>query len=219
MREVEKLTGMVIKASPVGEMDKRLVILTRERGKITAFARGARRPGNSLMGVSRPFTFGQFSLYEGRDAYTLKSAEITNYFEELVQDMEGTCYGSYFLELADYYARENMDGTGFLKLLYQSLRALLKPALNNVLVQRVFELKAMVLNGEYTESPPRPVSDSAVYAWEYVIASPAEHLYTFTLTDPVLEEFGRCVEINKKRYVDREFHSLDILETMTGVKY
>ncbi len=214
MREVEKLTGMVIKASPVGEMDKRLVLLTRERGKITAFARGARRPGNQLMGVSRPFAFGLFSLYEGRDSYTLQSADITNYFEDLALDMEATCYGSYFLELADYYARENENGTGLLKLLYQSVRALLKPALKNELVQRIFELKAMVINGEYTESPPRPVSDSANYAWEYVIASPIEHLYTFTLTDQVMEEFGRCVEINKKRYVDREFHSLEILQTM-----
>jgi DNA repair protein RecO (recombination protein O) len=218
LREVETMTGMVIKVSPVGEMDKRLVILTRERGKITAFARGARRPGSPFMGVSRPFAFGQFSLYEGRDSYTLRSTEITNYFEALSLDVEGTCYGSYFLELADYYARENMDGTGLLKLLYQSIRALLKPALKNELVQRIFELKAMVLNGEYTEAPPCPVSDSASYAWEYVIASPAEHLYTFTLTDPVLEEFVRCVEINKKRYVDREFHSLEILHTMTGWK-
>ncbi|WP_416861718.1 DNA repair protein RecO [Lacrimispora xylanolytica] len=205
---------MVIKAAPVGEMDKRLVILTRERGKITAFARGARRPGNQLMGLSRPFAFGQFSLYEGRDSYSLRSAEITNYFEDLAQDMEGTCYGSYFLELADYYARENEDATGLLKLLYQSVRALLKPALKNELVQRIFELKTMVINGEYTEAPPRPASDSANYAWEYVIASPVEHLYTFTLTEPVLEEFARCVEMNKKRFIDREFHSLDILHTM-----
>ncbi len=79
MRETEKLTGMVLKVSPVGEMDKRLVILTRERGKITAFARGARRPGNPFMAVSRPFAFGQFSLYAGRDSYTLQSAEISNY--------------------------------------------------------------------------------------------------------------------------------------------
>ena len=107
MRELLEMTGMVIRSTPVGEYDKRLVLLTRERGKITAFARGAKRPGNSLMGPSRPFAFGQFRLIEGRDSYSLQSADISQYFEELASDIEGACYGQYFLEFADYYSREN----------------------------------------------------------------------------------------------------------------
>ena len=214
MRELVELTGMVIKSSPVGEYDKRLVILTRERGRITAFARGAKRPGNSLMGPSRPFAFGNFKLYEGREAYNLQGAEISQYFEELVMDMEGACYGQYFLEFGDYYSRENLNGEGMLLLIYQSLRALLKPSIPNSLVQRIFELKAMVLNGEYTERPPKPVSDSANYTWEFVVASPIEKLYTFAVTDAVFEEFRQCVEINKTRYVDTTFHSLEILRTL-----
>lgn len=214
MRETANLTGMVLKATPVGEFDRRLVILTRERGKITAFARGAKRPGNQLMAVSRPFVFGSFRLFEGRDSYSLQSADISNYFTELSADVEAACYGSYFLEIADYYCRENVDGTEMLLLLYQSMRALLKPALPNSLIQLIFELRAMVVNGEYTEHPPRPVSDSAAYAWEYIIASPLESLYTFILTDEVQRELKLCVEINKKRFLDRTFHSLEILQMM-----
>ena len=44
MREQVVPTGMVIKSAPAGEYDRRLVILTCERGKITAFARGAKDP-------------------------------------------------------------------------------------------------------------------------------------------------------------------------------
>ena len=214
MRETIRMTGMVLKASSVGEYDKRLVILTCERGKITAFARGARRPGNSLMACSCPFVFGTFALHEGRDAYTLRSAEVQNYFREIAADMEATCYGSHFLEFADYYGRENMEAVEILKLLYQSLRALLNKNIPNRLVKSVFELKLMQFNGEYTETPGRTVSESTLYAWEYVLYSTIEKLYTFTLKEEILREFEWCVDANKRRFVDKTFHSLDILDVL-----
>ena len=214
MREQISVTGMVLMTAPVGEYDRRLVILTRGRGKITAFARGVRRPGNQLMAAAAPFVFGKFLLYEGRDAYTLAGAEVENYFREIAGDMEAACYGSYFLELADYYGRENIDATETLRLLYQSLRALLKPSVPNRLVKPVYELKLMEINGEYREPPLGRLNDSTLYAWQYVLAAPVESLYTFTLTDQVLGEFVRCVEQNKERFIDKTFHSLDILNAV-----
>ena len=214
MREKIGLTGMVLKAAASGEYDRRLVILTRERGKITAFARGAKKPGNSLMAISRPLVFGKFQFYEGRDAYSLVSGEVKNYFTEIAGDVEAACYSSYFLEFADYYGRENMEGTELLFLLYQSVRALLKPALPNSLVQLVFELRAMASGGEYTPKPPKPVSPSAAYAWEYILCSPLESLYTFVLKSEVEKELKMCVEWNKRRFLDRNFKSLEILKEM-----
>ena len=214
MREQVSAAGMVLKASPVGEYDRRLVILTREFGKITAFARGARRPGNSLMAVSNPFVFGKFLLYEGRDAYTLAGAEVKNYFIEIAGDVEAACYGSYFLEFADYYGREGIEAEETLKLLYQSMRALLNEKLPNRLVKAVFELKLMEINGEYFEELSGNLDPSTRYAWEFVLASPVEKLYTFALSDQVLLEFSRCVEENKRRFIDKTFHSLDILQVL-----
>ena len=193
MREAVSVTGMVLLSAAFGEADRRVVLLTRERGKITAFAHGARRPGNPLMAVTRPFVFGTFTVFEGRSAYTLQSARPASYFDELSADMEGACYGAYFLEMASYLAQENMDGTELLTLVYQTLKALLKPAIPNRLIRRIFELKAMVINGEYTEKPEGRVSESCAYAWEFVVYSPLGSLYTFVLKPEAEAEFEREV--------------------------
>ncbi|MCM1044644.1 MAG: DNA repair protein RecO [Candidatus Gastranaerophilales bacterium] len=215
MQELVNVTGMVLKQTPSAEYDRRVCILTKERGKIAAFARGARRPGNRLAAATNPFCFGRFKLYVGRDSYTVAEAEIQNYFEELMTDYEGAYYGMYFMEVADYYARENNDERELLKLLYQSLRAICAPSLPNALVKCVFELKAIAVNGEFPGVPKdRSLQDSTVYALHYIENSPVESLYTFAVTDSVLWELTQVAEDYRKRFMDRSFKSLEILKTL-----
>lgn len=216
MGEPLKVKGMVLSATPVGEYDKRCVILTRERGKITAFARGARKQKSVLLAAANPFVFGTFTVYEGRDAYTLAEASEVNYFIQLREDVDGACYGCYFMELAAYYTRENLDGTQMLNLLYVTLRALLNPKLDNALIRCIFEMKAMILNGEYPyETAEDPsLQEATRYALSYVIWAPLQKLYTFTLTPEIFREFRRVQDRFNRLYLDREFRSLEILKTM-----
>ena len=208
------LTGMVLSAMPIGDYDKRIVLLTRERGKIAAFARGARRQKSVLLGPTRPMAFGSFDLYVGRDSYTLRSARIQDYFDELSRDLEQIGYGSYFLEVAAAYTVEGVEASAILTLLYLSLKALQKPSIPKLLVRYVFELRLMVENGVYVLKPPMAVCDSTAYAIYYIGTAPLAKLYTFSVSDQVLDELGKCLEIYRPRYLEGHFTSLDILKSL-----
>ena len=215
MQGITEITGMVLKAEPINEYDRRVVLLTKERGKISAFARGARKPNSKLLAATNPFCFGTFKLYEGRTSYNIMEAEITNYFESLREDFESAYYGMYFLEVMDYYTRENNDEKELLKLLYQSLRALMHGGLSNVLVRCVFEMKAMVINGEFPGMPREgDWEESTRYAVSYIVDSTIEKLYTFTVTPQVLNQLKQIADDYRVRYVDRQFKSLEIVDNL-----
>ena len=215
MQGITEITGMVLKAEPMNDFDRRVVFLTKERGKISAFARGARKQNSKLLAATNPFCFGTFKLYEGRTSYNVMEAEVTNYFEGLRGDYEGAFYGMYFLEVMDYYTRENNDEKEMLKLLYQSLRALMHEGLSNVLVRYIFEIRAMAVNGEFSDTLETEAIDvSTRYAVSYIVQSPIEKLYTFTVTPEVLAELGKIAGKARKRVMDRNFKSLEVLDKL-----
>lgn len=218
MQDFVIVTGMILQALPMGEYDRRVLILTKERGKISAFAKGARRQNSKLVARTNPFCFGTFKLYEGRNSYSLVDGEISNYFDGFREDLEGAVYGMYFLDVADYYTRENNDEKNMLSLLYQSLRALLLPSIPNELVRYIFEMKTLAVNGEF----PGPPEDTAIlpdtrYAIEYVAAAGLDKLYTFVVSDEVLKELSQCAGEYRKRFLGKKFKSLEILEDLLGI--
>lgn len=207
-------TGMVLSTMPIGEYDRRVEILSSDLGRISAFARGARKPGSSLVSCTRVFAFGQFRLNQGRSSYNVKSAAIKDYFEQLAADMDLACYGFYFLEVSQYFTRENIESTQMLKLLYYSLKALESGKINNRLVRSIFELKTLAVNGLCPDFHPfeGTASPGVRKAYEHVRLSPVEKLFSFVLADHVQEEFENIVRMLMSRSVDRKFRSLDLLK-------
>lgn len=144
----QSFTGMVISSQNIGETDRRIVLLTREKGKISAFARGAVKPRNPLVSATQPFTFGEFFVYTGKSSYTVTAAEVTKHFDFVRKDLNSYYYASYLCELADYYTRENLDAEDILLLLYQSFRAIESDSIDNKLIRYIYEWRMLLINGE-----------------------------------------------------------------------
>lgn len=210
-----EVTGMVLKSVPAGEYDRRVEILTKERGRISGFMRGARRPGSPIMAAASPFVFGTFKIHEGRSAYQILEAKVDNYFEKLRSDMIAACYGSYFMEILQFVTRENNDATSLLYLAYQSLRALESEAFDNRLVRAVFEIKTVMLEGEYP-GPRRDIEylDATLYALDFLMRTPPAKVYTFGVKPEVLGQLEAYAGWLCARTWDHRFQSLEILDAL-----
>jgi DNA repair protein RecO (recombination protein O) len=254
---------MILSAQPNKEYDRRLVLLTKERGKLSVFANGVRRPTAMLSGCSQPFVFGKFTLYEGRESYTLQAAEPENFFAELRKDLEAVYYGVYFCEFAETVTREGLPAKEELKVLYRSLGALLKKSIGSELVRAIFELKMLSVGGispqvyECVKCRKKedlhwfsaksggcickecagklwdeevhvgeqstglvvgerylPVSGSTLYTMQYILATPIESLYTFTVTEDVLSQLKKILKEFMDLHIGRKFKSLEMLELL-----
>lgn len=214
MREHIKVSGVVVQSMKIGEYDSRIVILTRELGKIHAFVRGVRKVNNPLRAAAGPFVFGVFSLYEGKNSYTLFEAEVIHYFRELSDLLPEVYYGFYFLEFAAYFARENQAETDLINLIYVSLRALQNKGTDKELIRAVYELKVMALNGEYWLLPEEVSHPAAKRAISYVLTAPVSKIYNFQVKEEVLREVRKISLKYQKRIIDRPLKSLEILEMM-----
>ena len=209
------VTGIILKSEPIGDYDKRLVILTKERGKISVFARGAMRPNSVNISKTETFSFGYFDLYVGNNSYSVNKIDIRNHFDAFRGDLNITFYGTYFLEIADYYARENADNVALMRLLYKALLTIAENPDLKELTKTVFEAKAIMLEGEFpdymalTELP-----DSAKKALSYIYSSKPENVFAFTLSDETFGKLKKYVDEVCRNTFEREFTSLALLSVM-----
>ncbi len=213
-----EVKGLILESAAVGEADRRVEILTKERGRISAFVQNARRVNKSgnLMATASPFVFGTFRIYEGSKANRLREVIPENYFTDLKKDYVATCYGYYFMELLKYVTRENADASAELILAYQSLRALESASFDNRLVRCIFELKMIMLEGEYP-GPERGVDyrPATLYTLEYLWRTPVVKLFSFSVTEDVLQELIAFSNHLVRKTFRHEFVSLQVLDVIS----
>lgn len=121
---LNQLEGIVIRARPYGENNKIVTLFTREAGKITCMARGAKKPASRLAAITQPFTHGSFSIYKGKGMGTLQAGDQLESWRHIHQDIMSTAYASYVSELIDRLTEQDEVQPAIYEMLYQALHAI-----------------------------------------------------------------------------------------------
>jgi DNA repair protein RecO (recombination protein O) len=135
-----------IRTRPFAEADRLVILFTRTHGKISAVAKGARRPRSKFGGRLEVFTYNQVLLATGKNLDIISQCETIESFYKIREDRDKLNAGAYILRLADAVTEEGQRNTELFDLLLASLRELEKMT-DPAIVCRAFEVKLSGIEG------------------------------------------------------------------------
>ncbi len=101
-----RVEAVVLRHLDWGEADRLLTLYTREKGKVRAVAKGARRLRSRKAGHLEPFTRVTLQLARGREMFIVTQADTVDAYLPLRDDLVRTGYAAYVLELLERFTYE-----------------------------------------------------------------------------------------------------------------
>lgn len=145
---LSKTEGLVVRTRNLGEADKIITLITRQRGKLDAVARGSRRVRSRLLAVSQPFAHGSYLLFlNDRSLHTLSQGELIQPFRHLRENLTCLAYASYLAELADMLLPEEEPDEEIYETVLHGFSLLEQGTINPSLIARWYELHMLDLVG------------------------------------------------------------------------
>lgn len=139
--------GLIVKENNFSDNDRLVVALTRDRGLIRAFVRGARRFKNRNASSTGLLCYSDLTFFKYKDTYTIDEAVAIEVFFELRGDIEKLALAQYFCELSLTLAPEESEAKEFLRVVLNSLSFLSKGSRKEIFVKAVTELRLLSISG------------------------------------------------------------------------
>jgi DNA repair protein RecO (recombination protein O) len=213
-----KDVGIVLREYDAGESNKKLVMLTRGHGKITVFARGARRTGSKL--ATGLFSYNEFVIFQGSGFYSLNAVAPVHIFDGISDDFEKFCFAHAFLEMTDKMVLASMDTGEILDVLLWALLELTGHRHAPATVFAVFAIKllktegfAPLVNGAGAETGESilQLSAEAVQALTYIMEANPKKMFAFRVSEDVARQLYRAAKVFAAENLDAELKSLEMI--------
>lgn len=217
--------GLIIREQQTGEDDRLVTILTRDYGILRAFVRGAKRIRSKSQSATQLFAYGKYSIYRGKDAYSIDEAQPVEIFFDLRNDIASLSLAQYFCELAGELAPVEDDADEYLRLVLNALHMLSKNKRPHAQLKAIVELRMMTLSGYMPDLVA--CGDCGEFSEEGMFFSPVEGQIfcgecvtdhtCIALTNPVLSAMRHiCYSENSKLFsFTLQEESLNFLSEVT----
>jgi len=116
-----KARGVVIREAEAGESDKRLTLLCKSVGRLTVYARGARKPKSKFAAAAQLFVYSDFIICDGRAFYAVAQAEPIESFYALRSDYERLGAAHFAAEICEKTIMDDTPADDLLLLFLKTL--------------------------------------------------------------------------------------------------
>lgn len=142
-----ELEAVVVRERRLEEHDRLLTLLTRDKGVINAYAKGAGRMKGTMVSCTEQLCYSRFQLFQSKDRIFVDSAESIAVFFGLRQDLEKLSLATYFCQLCCELVPPLDCEDGYLRLMLNALHFLEKGKLSPQLLKPLFELRILAMGG------------------------------------------------------------------------
>lgn len=137
--------AVVLRSRKYLEADCLLTILTKEKGKVAAIAKGVRKSNSKLRGGVQVFTHNDMLIYQGRTLDTITQSQCLEAFTPLQENLNAVAAASYWSELIESLTPEGQRDLGLFQLALAGYHLLCLSA--NEVVLRGLEIKLLTYLG------------------------------------------------------------------------
>lgn len=118
------ITGIILSRENIGEKDRLIVFLTREKGKLRAVARSSRRISSKMAGSLEPFNLVRCWIHIGKTFDIIKGVELIKTFPNLIKDIKRYLLINRIVEFVQYIVQENDESPELFRLLFGTMSAM-----------------------------------------------------------------------------------------------
>ena len=139
---LETVKGLILRETPIGDYDKIMTVLTAEHGKISVFARGAKRLKSPLFTPTQLFSYSEMTLYRSASTYYIRQGALVESFYHIRGTREGAALAGYLADVAADVSQEEQKEEALLRLILNCFYAIAGKIKPPEQIKAVFELRA-----------------------------------------------------------------------------